>query len=179
MFNTVDTRNLESEEVKSFNFEKNRCFRLCYKINKTNPFCKRYTKLVNKLFEYDIMNDNEIRQPLHIANAKNMVVGKGVFINYNFSCIARQNVTIEDNVYIGPNVSLFTSNHDFIDHKIIHSSPIHICKNVWIAANVIVLPGVTIGENAVIGAGSVVTKDVKPFTVVAGNPAKYIKEVEH
>lgn len=90
--------------------------------------------------------------------------------------MARAKVIIEDDVFIGPNVSILTANHDFVNHKIIKSSPIHIGKNVWIGANAIILPGVKIGGTAVVGTGSVVTKDVEPFSVVAGNPVRFIKK---
>lgn len=95
------------------------------------------------------------------------------------------NITIEDLVLIGSGVHIYTSNHEFTDpekpifsqgHKPI--KPVIICKGSWIGANAIILPGVTVGKNSVIGAGSVVTKDVPPFTVVAGQPANIIKQLK-
>ena len=162
-YNITDTSKLDNPDVILSNKEKIRCFKLCYKINKANPFRKKYKNLINKLFQKNITDYVKIRQPLHIVFANNLQIGKGVFINHNFTCMARAKVIIEDDVFIGPNVSILTANHDFINHKIIKSSPIHIGKNVWIGANATILPGVKIGENAVVGAGSVVTKDVEPF----------------
>ncbi|KRL97338.1 hypothetical protein FD28_GL001768 [Levilactobacillus hammesii DSM 16381] len=84
-------------------------------------------------------------------------------------------ITIEDNVQIGPNVTLLTANHDIKQMNILNTKPIHIKQGAWIGARAIILPGITIGEHAIVGAGSVVTKSVANFDVVAGNPAKVIK----
>lgn len=95
------------------------------------------------------------------------------------------NITIEDYVSIGSGVHVYTANHEFRDtsrpifeqgHKDVQ--PVVVKKGAWIGANAIILPGVTIGENSVVGAGSVVTKDVAAFTVVAGQPAKIIKQLK-
>ncbi|WP_229377335.1 acyltransferase [Shewanella woodyi] len=95
------------------------------------------------------------------------------------------NITIEDLVLIGSGVHIYTANHEFSDpQKPIfsqgHQAPqaVNVCKGAWIGANAIILPGVTLGQNSVIGAGSVVTKDVPPFCVVAGQPAKIIKQLK-
>ena len=86
---------------------------------------------------------------------------------------------IGKNVCIGEDVRLITGSHDVTSpHFNLVTRPITINDNVWIATGAIVLPGVTIGEGAVVGAGSVVTKDVEPWTVVGGNPAKFIKKRE-
>jgi len=95
------------------------------------------------------------------------------------------NITIEDLVLIGSGVHIYTANHEFTDpeqpifsqgHKPVQ--PVVVCKGSWIGANAIILPGVTVGQNSVVGAGSVVTIDVPPFTVVAGQPAKVIKRLK-
>lgn len=86
-------------------------------------------------------------------------------------------VYIEDYVQIALSLSIITNNHDFYDRSILTVQDTYIKKNAWIGANSIILPGVTISENAVVGAGSVVTKDVEANTVVAGNPAKVIRQL--
>ena len=87
-------------------------------------------------------------------------------------------IIIEDNVQIGPNVMLVTTNHDFNHREIVLHQPIVIKKNAWIGGRSMILPGVTIGENAVVAGGAVVTKDVEPNTIVGGNPAKVIKRLD-
>ena len=89
-------------------------------------------------------------------------------------------VTIGDDCFIGPNVSIYTACHstDPVERNTRNewAEPVTIGNNVWIGGSVTILPGVTIGDNVTIGAGSVVTKTVEPWTVVAGNPAKFIKK---
>ncbi len=79
---------------------------------------------------------------------------------------------------IGPEVALLTANHDFADHWVLLCGKIHIKRNAWIGARAVILPGVTVGENAVVAAGAVVTKDVQANTVVGGNPARVIRRLE-
>ena len=88
-------------------------------------------------------------------------------------------ITIEDDVMLGPNVQLITENHPInpSERKNLDLKPILIQKNAWIGAGAIVLPGVTVGKNSVVAAGSVVTKDVPANTVVGGVPAKFIKNI--
>ena len=105
-------------------------------------------------------------------------MGKNIFINNNLKCVARGGITIEDGVMIAPGVTILTVNHDLKDHYVLIPIPVTIKKNAWIGANVTICPGVEIGEGAVIGAGAVVTKDVEPYTVVAGVPAKFIKNIK-
>jgi len=111
----------------------------------------------------------------------NISIGDNVYLNKNVSITARDEVTIGNNVLIGPNVVINTGNHTFSDRDIPivkqgHTSEkIVIGDDVWIAANAIILKGVNIGEGSVVAAGAVVNKDVPPYTVVGGVPAKIIK----
>jgi len=117
--------------------------------------------------------------PLYINNGNNLHIGKNVFINFDCTFLALGGITIEDNVLIGPKVSLLSEGHPLSPserHSLIPGE-IHIKRNAWIGANAIILPGVTIGENAIVAAGAVVAKDVADNTVVAGVPAKFVKEV--
>lgn len=112
---------------------------------------------------------------------ENVTIGDNIIINRNVLITARSSITIGNNVLIGSNVVLNDSNHQFADretpiNKQGHTAePIVIEDDVWIASNAIILKGVHIGKGAVVAAGSVVTKDVAPYTVVAGVPAKIIK----
>ena len=85
---------------------------------------------------------------------------------------------IEDEVLIAANVQLISNNHDLADRRIITCKPVRICRKAWIGAGATILPGVTVGENAVVGAASVVTHNVESGTIVAGNPARVIKRID-
>ena len=87
-------------------------------------------------------------------------------------------VTIEDGAMLGPEVGLFTVNHEPKNIRVLRTKEIHIKKNAWIGARVSILPGVTIGENAIVGTGSVVTKDVPDNSIAVGVPAKIIKTLD-
>lgn len=118
--------------------------------------------------------------PFYCAYGYNITVGKNFFCNHNCVFLDAGKITIGDYVMLGPNVQLATAchplNHEDRRKGLEFSKPIVLEDDVWIGAGAIILPGVTIGKGAVIGAGSVVTKDVPPFTVYGGNPAKYIKD---
>lgn len=79
---------------------------------------------------------------------------------------------------IGPEAAIITANHDFNDLLILQFKPVTVKKGAWIGARAVILPGVTVGEGAVVASGAIVTKDVPPRTIVGGNPAKFIKNVE-
>lgn len=117
--------------------------------------------------------------PFYTDCGKNITVGKNVFINSGCCFQDQGGITIGDGALIGHQVVLATLNHDLNPErrKSMKAAPIVIGKNVWIGAHATVLAGVSIGDNAVIAAGAVVTKDVPPMTVVAGIPAKTVKSV--
>jgi acetyltransferase-like isoleucine patch superfamily enzyme len=119
--------------------------------------------------------------PFYTDCGKNITLGKNVFINSGCRFQDQGGITINDGVLIGHNVVLATLNHDIDPRKrsSIHPAPIVIGKNVWIGANATLLPGVTIGDGAIIAAGAVVTKDVPANVIVGGVPAKIIKEIEN
>jgi len=106
-------------------------------------------------------------------------LGKNVFINHACSFLDMGGITIEDDVLIGPKVNLITENHplDPANRKTLVTKPIVIKRNAWLGAGVTILPGVTVGENAVVAAGAVVSRDVPDNTIVAGVPAKVVKQV--
>ena len=117
--------------------------------------------------------------PFYTDCGKNITVGKNVFINSGCSFQDQGGITIGDESLIGHQVVLATLNHEFAVSKRagMRPAPIHIGKRVWIGAHATVLPGVTIGDGAVVAAGAVVTKDVPAYTIVGGVPAKIIREL--
>ncbi|PSR52693.1 acetyltransferase [Adhaeribacter arboris] len=107
-------------------------------------------------------------------------LGKNVFINHACSFLDMGGITLEDHVLLGRKVNLITENHplDPANRRALICKPIVIKRNAWIGAAATILPGVTIGENAVVAAGAVVAKDVPANTVVGGIPAKFLKTIE-
>jgi acetyltransferase-like isoleucine patch superfamily enzyme len=117
--------------------------------------------------------------PFYTNLGRSIKLGKNVFINHLCSFLDLGGITIEDEVMIGPRVNITSENHpaDISMRKTLIPAKVLIKKNAWIGAGVTILPGITIGENAVVAAGAVVTKDVPANTVVAGVPAKIIKTI--
>ena len=117
--------------------------------------------------------------PFHTNFGKHTQLGKNVFINHGCTFLDLGGIVIEDEVLVGPKVSLITENHPVApkQRKMLDLKRIVLKRNCWIGANSVILPGVTVGVNSVVAAGSVVTKDVPDDTVVAGVPARVIKKV--
>ena len=117
--------------------------------------------------------------PLYIDYGKPVTIGKGCFIQQCCTFFGRGGITIGNEVFIGPKVNLITINHDVNpeNRNVTYGRPIVIEDKVWIGINSTILPGVKIGYGAIVGAGSVVTKDVPAMTIVAGNPARIIKRI--
>lgn len=118
--------------------------------------------------------------PFYVDYGKPVTIGKDCFIQQCCTFFGRGGITIGDGVFIGPKVNLITINHDPDpdNRSATYGRPIVIEDKVWIGINSTVLPGVRIGYGAIIGAGSVVTKDVPAMTIAAGNPARIIKKIE-
>ena len=150
--------------------------KLLYELNNLKPGEDRYP-ILKQLFP-DMGNNCRIKSPFMVSISNCIHIGNNVLINSNFQCACGTDVYIEDDVRIAYGVSIITNNHDYYDRNMLVMDPVRICKNVWIGVGAIILPGVTVGENSIVGAGAVVTHDVLPNTVVAGNPAKVIKELD-
>ena len=127
--------------------------------------------------------DDEIivNQPFYCDYGKQIRVGKRFFANFNLTVLDEARVTIGDDCFIGPNVSIYTACHstDPVERNTRRewAEPVTIGDNVWIGGSVTILPGVTIGSNVTIGAGSVVTRDIPDNVVAVGNPCKVIKNL--
>lgn len=122
-----------------------------------------------------------VNPPLFVDYGENIHLGARTFINYNLMALDVAPITIGEDCQIGPNVQLLTPTHPIDPEprrdKLEAAQPIIIEDNVWLGGGVIVCPGVRIGENSVIGAGSVVTKDIPANVVAVGNPARVIREI--
>lgn len=139
---------------------------------------KRIELLQNLLGTCD--NDIFIKPPFYCDFGFNIHVGKKFFANFQCIFLDEAPIRIGDNCLMGPNTCLYTVTHPIEpelrgDANIVYAKPITIGDNVWFGGNCVVLPGVTIGNHVVVGAGSVVTKDIPDYAVVAGNPAKIIR----
>ena len=154
---------------------------LCFELNQIKPSnLEKRNSIINKLLGYQ--PDNlELLSPFTCDYGNNIVLGKNVFINSNCYFMDGAKITVGDNVFIGPSCGFYTANHP-LDYQtrnqgIEQALPILIGNNVWLGGNVIVLPGVEIGDGCVIGAGSVVTKDIEANSIATGVPCKVIKKI--
>ena len=164
-------RDIEAEMVRSH--------ALCQQISAKKPTDPDYKSLLEQLFQHEIDDSVAIVSPFYCDCGCRVTIGKNVIINKGATFISPGKIEIENNVLIAPEVKIATVNHDFHDrHNLLHFAKVTIKENAWIGIGAIILPGVTIGKNAVVAAGAVVTKDVPDNTVVGGNPAKPIKTIE-
>lgn len=154
---------------------------LCQQYNNLLPteLAKRNKMLREILGQAD--EDTFINQPFYCDYGKHIRVGKRFFANFGLTILDEANVTIGDDCFIGPHVGLYTACHSTIPQerntRLEWAEPITIGNNVWIGGNVTILPGVSIGDNCTIGAGSVVTHNIPANSIVVGNPAKVIKTI--
>ena len=135
-----------------------------------------FSELIGKLVDASF----SLIPPFYCTGGLEISVGRNVFVNQNCTFYDLGGLDIADDVMIGPNVSLITSGHPVEPSQrraFVIGKPIVIERNVWIAAGATIIGGVTVGENSVVAAGSVVTKDVAANTLVGGNPAKVIREI--
>lgn len=137
-------------------------------------------EIMTRLTGKPIDNTFRLFPPFYADFGKNITIGKDVFINSGCHFQDQGGITIGDGALIGHNVVLATVNHDLDpkNNRRNHYAPITIGDHVWIGSNATILPGVTIGQWSVVAAGAVVTKDVPPYCVVGGVPARILKTVE-
>ena len=170
----VDLRKISDEDRnEAIELEKK-----LFKLNHTMPRTEEYMTAIKDIFGERFGEGSYIVAPLSAVCAHNIVIGKNVYINSNFLAMARGGITIEDDVQIAGNVSVLSNNHDPYERMLLTCKPVRIKQRAWIGAGATILPGVTVGKYAIVGAGSVVTQDVPDYSVVVGNPARVVKELD-
>ncbi len=152
--------------------------KLLFKFNHTEPMTEEYSALLNELLDGNIGENSTITTTFAGAAFDHMKIGNNVFINSNCLAMARGEITIEDDVMLAGNVQLLSNNHDEYERQVLLCEKIVIKKGAWIGAGASIMPGVTVGKYAIVGAGAIVTKDVPDYSVVVGIPAKVIKTLE-
>lgn len=149
---------------------------LVFKFNHTMPWTEEYEELMHRIFP-TMGEGSRVGTPLTAVRPHMVKIGRNVVVMPGCLMMSAGGIAIDDGAMIAANVQLISNNHDLYERQVITCKPVHIGKNAWIGAGATILPGVTVGDNAVVGAASVVTKDVAPDTIVAGNPARFIKRI--
>ncbi|WP_187374484.1 MULTISPECIES: sugar O-acetyltransferase [Gracilibacillus] len=161
--------------------EQVQCLDVLYDFNHTRPSeVEKRAELLDKLFA-KVGTNVYIEPPLHANWGRHTHVGNDVYANFNLTLVDDTDIHIGNNVLIGPNVTIDAGTHPIhpeLRRKAAqYNLPVVVENNVWIGAGAIILPGVRIGENTVIGAGSVVTKDLPANVVAVGSPCKIMREI--
>jgi acetyltransferase-like isoleucine patch superfamily enzyme len=153
--------------------------RITMELNTKYHTPEEVVRLMSELTGREVDESFGLFPPFNTDCGKNLILGKRVFINSGCKFQDQGGLTIGDDVLIGHNVVIATLNHAFSpEHRgDLEPQPVRIGNRVWVCANATILPGVTIGDGAIVAAGAVVTKDVAPRTVVGGVPAKVIKVI--
>jgi acetyltransferase-like isoleucine patch superfamily enzyme len=156
-----------------------RTIRLSSQLN-TAKDINEIRKCLSNIIGDKVDDSTTVFAPFYVNFGRFIRLGKNIFINHACTFLDMGGITIEDEVLIGPKVNLITENHpiDPNDRRALVTKPIVIKRKAWIGAAATILPGVTIGENAVVAAGAVVSKDVPANTIVGGVPAKRIRTIE-
>lgn len=158
------------------------CLDRLYDFNQTRPSEMDKRNAIMKEMMGDVGKDCYIEPPFH-ANwgGKHVHFGDGVYANFGLTCVGDTHIYVGSHTLFGPNVVLATAGHPMMPelrkHGIQYNMPIHIGENCWLGAGVIVVPGVTIGDNVVIGASSVVTKDIPSNSVAMGTPCRVVRQI--
>ncbi len=169
---------------ESLDEEREKCKELLYDYNHTRPSEKIKRKDLLKELLGDMGDEIWIEPPLHMAYGKNVHIGNCFYANFNLVIVDDIDVYIGEHVMIAPNVTITPTGHpvdpDLRKPGNQFSIPVKIGNNVWIGSNAVILPGVTIGDNSVIGAGSVVTHDIPENVIAVGNPCRVLRKIsEH
>lgn len=161
--------------------ERERAEDLCLEFNSTKPSDKKTKEEVLKKLLPNKKEDTVILSPFYTDYGYNCIIGEKTFINHNAYLMDGAEIKIGDNCFIGPNCGMYTAAHPiFFEERnkgLEKALPINIGDNVWIGGDVTILPGTSIGNNSVIGAKSLVTKDIPANVVAFGNPCRVIRKI--
>ncbi|OEE91085.1 sugar O-acetyltransferase [Vibrio crassostreae] len=158
------------------------CRKVLQKLNNSIPGTSEWEAATQELIPG--CEHAHLEPPFSCDYGSNIKLGKNFYANFNCVILDVAEVTIGDNVLLGPNVQILTAGHPLdvkgrVEEGVEFGTPINVGNNVWLGGGVIICPGVTIGENSVIGAGSVVTKDIPANVVAVGNPCKVLKAIDN
>ena len=175
---------IDSEQEIELEKERIHCKEVLFNYNNTPPSKQELRQQIMQQLLGSCGEKFFFEPPVHMSYGSHVHIGNDFYANFNLVLVDDGEIFIGDKVMIGPNVTICTTGHpvypvyrEMVAH---YSLPIHIGNNVWIGAHSVILPGVTIGENSVIGAGSIVTKDIPANVVAFGNPCRVIREInEH
>ena len=158
------------------------CLDRLYDFNQTRPTeTEKRQALLKEMFA-EIGEDCYIEPPLHSNWAgRHVHFGNGVYANFSVTLVDDTHSYVGDHTMFGPNVTVATAGHPILpelrEQGYQYNAPIHIGKNCWIGAGAVILPGVTIGDNTVVGAGSIVTRDLPEDVVAVGNPCRVLRKI--
>ena len=172
---------IDIEQEKALQKERVQCKEILFNYNNTPPSQEETRQQIMHQLLGSHGENIFFEPPIHMSYGSHVHIGNNFYANFNLVMVDDGQIYIGDKVMIGPNVTLCTTGHpvyplyrEMVAH---YSLPIHIGNNVWIGAHSVILPGVTIGDNTVIGAGSIVTRDIPANVVAVGNPCRVMREI--
>lgn len=180
IFNSGETLTMDDEALETCNYYSQEAQKLTCELNgKYHEFDER-REIFSELIGQELDENFRVFTPFYTDFGKNIHLGKNVFINADCKFQDQGGIYIGDDTLIGHNVVLATLNHeeDPENRGNLIAAPIKIGNKVWIGSNATILPGVTVGDGAIIAAGAVVTKDVDSMSIVAGVPAKFVRKIK-
>ncbi|MBD5560232.1 MAG: galactoside O-acetyltransferase [Clostridia bacterium] len=174
-----DFKQVRMSDTTPEEMEQSRLQTIClHRLNQSEPYSLEQQALLEELFANQLPEGAHVMPPLSGVCFDRVRLEKGVFVNSGALMMARGGITIEAGAMLAANVSLLTNNHDLYDRDVLLCSPITIKEGAWIGAGVTIMPGITVGRWAIVGAASVVTHNVPDYAVAVGNPARVIRTLD-